>query len=103
MLERELSLCCGHFSKRIGFQKSFVESLNGWLLRCLKYEPYETPDGPVPYSPGQLGAPPFFVICNDWHQATEAISEVRVASAMNTFATISRRLEEKQDEEGDRG
>ncbi|XP_073124840.1 uncharacterized protein [Henckelia pumila] len=100
VLERELSLWCDHFSNWIGFQKSYVKSLNGWLLHCLQYEPEETPDGPVPYSPGQLGAPPIFIICNDWHQAVDAISEVKVASAMNTFATILRQLGEKQDEEG---
>lgn len=100
VLERELSLWCGHFSNWIGFQKSYVESLNRWLLLCLQYEPEGTPDGPVPYSPGQLGAPPIFVICNDWHQAMENISEARVAGAMNTFATILRHLGEKQDEEG---
>ncbi|KZV35106.1 hypothetical protein F511_20199 [Dorcoceras hygrometricum] len=99
VLERELSLWFGHFRNWIGFQKSYVESLNGWLVHCLHYEPEETPDGSVPYSPGQLGAPPIFVICNDWHQAMEAISEARVASAMNTFATILRQLGQKQDEE----
>ncbi|XP_075485734.1 LOW QUALITY PROTEIN: uncharacterized protein LOC142525345 [Primulina tabacum] len=100
VLERELSLWCGHFSDWIGFQKSYVESLNKWLLLCLQYEIEETSDGPVPYSPGQLGAPPIFVICNDWHQAMEKISEARVAGAMNNFATILRQLGEKQDEEG---
>ncbi|KAI3464525.1 hypothetical protein Pfo_021188 [Paulownia fortunei] len=99
-LERELRAWCERFNDWIGFQKSYVESLNGWLLHCLQYEPEETPDGPVPYSPGRLGAPPIFVICNDWHQAMEAISEARVANAMNTFATSLRQLWEKQDEEG---
>ncbi|KAG8378254.1 hypothetical protein BUALT_Bualt08G0118500 [Buddleja alternifolia] len=99
-LERELRAWSGRFNDWIHFQKSYVESLNGWLLQCLQYEPEETPDGPVPYSPGRLGAPPIFVISNDWHQAMEAISEARVANAMNTFATSLRQLWEKQDEEG---
>ncbi|KAL3638827.1 hypothetical protein CASFOL_016734 [Castilleja foliolosa] len=99
-LERELRAWCERFNDWIGFQKSYVESLNGWLLQCLKYEPEETPDGPIPYSPGHLGAPPVFVICNDWHQAMKAISEARVANAMNSFATSLHQLWEKQDEEG---
>ncbi|CAI9754377.1 unnamed protein product [Fraxinus pennsylvanica] len=98
-LEMELREWREHFNDWIGTQKSYVESLNGWLLRCLQYEPEETPDGPVPYSPGQLGAPPIFVICNDWNQAMEAISEVRVANTMNTFASSLRQLWEKQNEE----
>ncbi|KAL6525073.1 hypothetical protein OROMI_030666 [Orobanche minor] len=99
-LERELRAWCQRFNEWIGFQKSYVESLNGWLLHCLQYEHEETPDGPVPYSPGRLGAPPVFIICNDWHQAMEAISEARVANAMNAFATSLHQLWEKQDEEG---
>lgn len=99
-LERELRAWCDRFNDWIRFQKSYVESLNGWLLHCLQYEPEDTPDGPVPYSPGRLGAPPIFVICNDWSQAMDAVSEARVANAMNTFATSLRQLWEKQDEEG---
>lgn len=99
-LERELRAWCDRFNNWIGFQKSYVESLNGWLLQCLQYEPEVTPDGTVPYSPGRLGAPPIFVICNDWHQAMEAISEAKVANAMTTFSTSLRQLWEKQDEEG---
>ncbi|KAL3845520.1 hypothetical protein ACJIZ3_002923 [Penstemon smallii] len=56
-----------------------------------------TLDGTVPYSPGQLGAPPIFVLCNDWHQAMESIPEARVAKAINTFATSFRQLWEKQE------
>ncbi|KZV33025.1 hypothetical protein F511_03291 [Dorcoceras hygrometricum] len=99
-LERELRLWCERFIDWIAFQKSYIESLNGWLLQCVQYEPEETPDGPVPYSPGQLGAPPIFMICNDWHQAMESISEARVTNAMNTLVTSLRQLGEKQDEEG---
>ncbi|XP_051124098.1 nitrate regulatory gene2 protein-like isoform X2 [Andrographis paniculata] len=98
-LERELRAWCARFNDWVAFQKSYVESLNGWLLQCLQYEPEQTPDGPVPYSPGRLGAPPIFVICNDWQQAMEAISEARVANTMNTFATSLQQLWEKQDEE----
>ncbi|XP_075517182.1 uncharacterized protein LOC142551694 [Primulina tabacum] len=99
-LERELRLWCERFVDWIAFQKSYIESLNGWLLQCVQYEPEETPDGPVPYSPGQLGAPPIFIVCNDWHQAMESISEARVTNAMNTLLTSLRQLEEKQDQEG---
>lgn len=99
-LERELRAWCERFNDWIRFQRSYVVSLNDWLIHCLNYEPEETPDGPIPYSPGRLGAPPIFVICNDWHQAMEAISESRVANAMNTFASSLHQLWEKQDDVG---
>ncbi|MCD7461229.1 hypothetical protein HAX54_045575 [Datura stramonium] len=43
-LEVQLLSWCSHFNDWICSQKSYVESLNGWLLRCLKYEQEETPD-----------------------------------------------------------
>lgn len=98
-LEMELQAWSGRFNNWINTQKSYVEALNGWLLQCLLYEPEETPDGPVPFSPGQLGAPPIFVICNDWYQAMETISDFRVANAMHNFASSLRELWEKQGEE----
>lgn len=100
-LELEMELCtwCSHFSDWIKTQKSFVDSLNGWLLMCLYHEPEVTPDGIVPFSPGRIGAPPIFVICNDWSQAMETISETEVANAMSNFASSLQQLWEKQDDE----
>ncbi|KAM7511090.1 hypothetical protein LguiB_009965 [Lonicera macranthoides] len=98
-LEVELLTWCSHFNDWINAQKSYVESLNGWLLRCLNHEPEETPDGIAPFSPGRIGAPPIFVICNDWSQAMETVSESGVKRAMQSFASDIRRLYERQDDE----
>ncbi|KAL9173198.1 hypothetical protein ABFS82_03G097700 [Erythranthe guttata] len=99
-LERELLAWSLRFKEWIRSQKSYVDSLNNWLLHCLHYEPEQTSDGPAPYSPGRIGAPPIFVICHDWHEAMDAVSEAKVENAMNSFATRLRQLWEKQDEEG---
>ncbi|XP_057490552.1 nitrate regulatory gene2 protein-like [Actinidia eriantha] len=98
-LEMVLRTWCDRFGDWISSQKSFIESLNEWLLRCLFHEPEETPDGIVPFSPGRIGAPPIFVISNDWFQAMETISETGVANAMRNFASNLRELWDKQDEE----
>ncbi|KAL6962167.1 hypothetical protein U1Q18_037121 [Sarracenia purpurea var. burkii] len=98
-LEMELRAWCSRFGDWINSQKSFIDSLNGWLLSCLFYEPEETPDGIVPFSPGRIGAPPVFVICHDWFQAMETISETGVANTMHKFASNLQNLYEKQDEE----
>lgn len=75
------------FSSWVSAQKGFVRGLNSWLMKCLIYEPEETPDGIVPFSPGRLGAPMIFVICNQWEQALDRISEKEVVEAMRRFAT----------------
>lgn len=98
-LEKELRMWCSYFNDWIRAQKSYVESLNGWLFRCLNHEPEVTPDGIVPFSPGRIGAPPIYVICHDWHQAMEIMKEEGVANSMQHFASNLRQLWERQDEE----
>lgn len=84
-LERELISWTSRFTTWISVQKAYVKALNSWLLKCLLYEPEETPDGKVPFSPGRIGAPPVFVICNQWSQAMEMISEREVVESMHKF------------------
>lgn len=98
-LERELLNWCTQFNNWVRTQKSYVENLNGWLRRCLHDEPEETDDGVVPYSPSRIGAPQAFIICNDWQQAMNRISERGVADAMGEFAQKLHELWERQDEE----
>ena len=86
-LEHELINWTFRFSTWISAQKGYVRALNKWLLKCLLYEPEETPDGIVPFSPGRIGAPPIFVICNQWSQALENISEREVVESMRIFTT----------------
>ncbi|GAB4862086.1 hypothetical protein Ancab_037339 [Ancistrocladus abbreviatus] len=98
-LEMELLKWRSCFIEWIHSQRFYAESLNGWLLRCLLHVPEETPDGIVPFSPGRIGAPPVFVICNDWSQAMERISEAGVKTAMHDFAASLHQMWERQDEE----
>jgi hypothetical protein len=84
-LERELIRWTDSFSSWVGAQKGYVRALNNWLLKCLLYEPEETIDGVAPFSPSRVGAPPVFVICNQWSQALERISEKPVVDSMHVF------------------
>ncbi|KAK9051894.1 hypothetical protein SSX86_028522 [Deinandra increscens subsp. villosa] len=94
-LEHELLNWAIRFSCWFGAQKGFVRALNEWLLKCLMYEPEETVDGPVPYSPGRIGAPAIFIICNQWAQAMQSISEKEVVDSMRHFATTVLQLWER--------
>ncbi|XP_043713607.1 protein ALTERED PHOSPHATE STARVATION RESPONSE 1-like [Telopea speciosissima] len=85
-LEHEVLNWISNFSSWIGAQKGYITALNNWLLKCIYDEPEETPDGKPPFSPGRIGAPPVFVICNQWSQAMERISEKEVVDAMLAFA-----------------
>ncbi|KAJ7967093.1 Protein of unknown function (DUF630 and DUF632) [Quillaja saponaria] len=84
-LEHELINWTIRFSSWVAFQKGYVKALNKWLLKCLPDEPEEAPDGVAPFSPGRIGAPPVFVICNQWSQALERICEKEVVESMRIF------------------
>ncbi|XVF45660.1 hypothetical protein PTKIN_Ptkin02bG0224900 [Pterospermum kingtungense] len=85
-LEHELISWTIRFSSWIAAQKGHVRALNNWLLKCLYYEPEVTDDGIAPFSPSRVGAPPVFVICNQWSQAMDRISEREVIQSMRIFA-----------------
>lgn len=86
-LEQDLINWTLGFSCWIGAQKGFVRALNNWLMKCLLYVPEETADGVVPFSPGRIGAPPIFVVCNQWWQSLESVSEKEVVECMRDFAS----------------
>lgn len=84
--EQELISWTKRFSSWISAQKGYIRALNNWLVKCLYYEPEITDDGIVPFSPSRIGAPPVFVICNQWSQAMDRISEREVVDSMRIFA-----------------
>ncbi|MCL7039771.1 hypothetical protein MKW94_007634 [Papaver nudicaule] len=98
-LELELLNWILRFSSWVIAQKAFVKALNSWLLKCLLYEPEETEDGLAPFSPGRIGAPPVFVICNQWFRAMERISEKEVLDTMRVFAASVHHLCEQHNVE----
>ncbi|XP_010515622.1 PREDICTED: uncharacterized protein LOC104791429 [Camelina sativa] len=95
MLGHELINWIVGFPSWVSAQKGFVRELNSWLMKCLFYEPEETSDGFVPFSPGRIGAPLIFVICNQWEQALDRISEKEVIEAIRRFTTSVLHLWEK--------
>lgn len=94
-LEHDLLNWTSSFSCWIGAQKGYVRALNNWLHKCIFYEPEETADGIPPFSPGRMGAPPVFVICNQWAQAMDTISEKEVIDALRIFASSVLKLWEQ--------
>nr|CAD1824600.1 unnamed protein product [Ananas comosus var. bracteatus] len=99
-LEFQLRNWCHCFINWFKTQKSYIEVLNKWLIKWLpKVQEEETPDGVPPFSPSKLGAPPAFIICNDWSQAIERISENNVVNAMNVFSSFMHQLRVSQEEE----
>jgi hypothetical protein len=98
-LELELIKWIINFSSWVSAHRNFVKALNGWLALCLSYEPGAAPT----YSPGRIGAPSIFVICNRWSQAMDRISEKDVVNAMQALVSSVRHLWEQQNlDQGER-
>ncbi|KAK8591984.1 hypothetical protein V6N13_062577 [Hibiscus sabdariffa] len=93
-LEHELMNLTIRFSSWIGAQKGYVRGLNNWLLKCLYYEPEKSDDGIAPSS-----HPPIFVICNQWSQAMDRISEREVIDSMRGLAISVLQLMEQDKSE----
>lgn len=98
-LETEILNWATGFTDWLNTQKAFLKYLNGWLMKCLLQEPEDTLDGTAPFSPRRLGAPPIFIILNDWFHAIENVSETDVSKAMRDFASMLHHLGEKLIEE----
>ncbi|XP_039055868.1 protein ALTERED PHOSPHATE STARVATION RESPONSE 1-like isoform X2 [Hibiscus syriacus] len=97
-LKLELQNWSLSFSSWIEAQRGFVKALNGWLRRCIVYEPEETADGVSPLSPGRGGAPLVFVILNKWSEAMDKdkLSENEVVEAVHGLVmSVNRVVEQK--------
>ncbi|XP_062226433.1 protein ROLLING AND ERECT LEAF 2-like [Phragmites australis] len=95
-LELELIKWIISFSSWVNSQRNFVKALDGWLALCLNYEPEEAGNGVPSYSPGRIGAPLVFVVCNKWSQVMDRISEKDVVNAMQALVSSVRHLWEQQ-------
>lgn len=96
-LKLELQNFTLSFSNWIVIQQDYIKSLNGWLMRCLLYEPDEetADDSMIPFSPGRFGAPPIFVVCNNWSQSMDKLQDKEVVGAIQGFvAAIDLLLEQ---------
>uniref|UniRef100_J3MV40 DUF632 domain-containing protein n=2 Tax=Oryza brachyantha TaxID=4533 RepID=J3MV40_ORYBR len=94
-LELQLLELISSFAAWVNAQKSFVGTLNEWLKKGIDYVPEVTDDGTPPFSPGRLGAPPIFIICNNWAISMGRISEKEVVATMQALASSVLNLWEK--------
>ncbi|KAL5221610.1 hypothetical protein ABZP36_026323 [Zizania latifolia] len=95
-LELQLLDLISSFAAWVNSQKSYVGTLNEWLKKGIDYVPEVTDDGTPPFSPGRLGAPPIFIIYNNWAISMGRISEEEVVDTMQAFASSVLHLWEKQ-------
>ncbi|KAI3795888.1 hypothetical protein L1987_38548 [Smallanthus sonchifolius] len=82
-LESELSTLSSSFTKWIGAQKIYVQSLNGWLNKCVPLQPVRKKRRQP--SLRDFG-PPIYVTCGVWLEKLETLPTKEVANAIKDLA-----------------
>jgi hypothetical protein len=94
-LELQLLDLVASFATWVNAQKNYINTINDWLKKGIDYSPEVTEDGIAPFSPGRLGAPPIFIICNNWAMGIMRIPETEAVATMQAFASNVLHLWEK--------
>ncbi|KAL5208712.1 hypothetical protein ABZP36_033147 [Zizania latifolia] len=91
----------GAEAHKIDATRSLVRKLSTKIRIAMRViaKQEETVDGVPPYSPGRVGAPLVFVICNSWSQVMDRISEKEVVTTMQALVSSVRSLWEQQNVE----
>lgn len=65
-LDDELGSLSSSFTKWIGAQKSYLEAINGWLLKCVKLPQKSSKRRRMQASSWRHFGPPIYVTCGEW-------------------------------------
>ncbi|XP_004291725.1 PREDICTED: uncharacterized protein LOC101301359 isoform X2 [Fragaria vesca subsp. vesca] len=88
-LADELSNLSSSFSKWIDAQKSYLQSINGWLLKCVSIaEKSSKKKRRQPEkNPLRFCGPPIYATCGVWFDKLETLPASEVTEAINTLET----------------
>ncbi|KAA8550044.1 hypothetical protein F0562_001728 [Nyssa sinensis] len=101
-LEDELSSLSTSFTKWIGAQKSYVESINGWLFKCISL-PQKSSKRKRRMQPPPLRkyGPPIYVTCGVWLDMLDKLPTKEVADSIKDLAAeITRFLPRQEKNQG---
>ncbi|KAK1291983.1 hypothetical protein QJS10_CPB17g01620 [Acorus calamus] len=106
ILEHELLSLCSSFTKWISAQKIYLQSINGWLLKCILLIPTQKKTSRkrnnVEFSPRRERAPPIFITCRDWLAKLEKLHEEEVAVYIKKLvAETNQHLPRKENKKAD--
>ncbi|KAM1216780.1 hypothetical protein ACFX2J_013022 [Malus domestica] len=82
-LEKDLRNWRALFQSWITSQRSYVQAITGWLLRCMRAGP-DTSNFPLS---GSSGAFPIYGICIQWSRFLDAIRETPVLDGLDFFCS----------------
>lgn len=100
-LERELYSLSSSFTKWIGAQKSYVDAINNWLLKCV-FLPHIPSKRKRRWAADPLATlrnygPPVYVTCGMWLEKLEALPMKEVAESIKELAGETARFLPRQE------
>lgn len=104
-LEDELSSLSSSFMKWFGAQKSYLKSIDGWLLKCVSFPQKASKKKRRPQEiPFRYYGPPIYVTCGIWLEKLEKLekppAKELVDSIKSLAAETSRFLPRQEKKEG---
>lgn len=91
-LELELNSLGSNFTEWVSAHKSYLEAINGWLLKCivlsLKWNK-SSRKKPQPFSPKRAIAPPIYVTCRDWLNVLDQLPTKEVVSSIKDLVNVT--------------
>uniref|UniRef100_A0A803PY85 Uncharacterized protein n=1 Tax=Cannabis sativa TaxID=3483 RepID=A0A803PY85_CANSA len=105
-LENELHSLSSSFSKWIGAQKSYIDSLNKWLFKCVSIAENSTKRKRKSYSWQNVRnyGPPIYVVCDLWLEEMNKLQYKDVVDSIKSLAAETSHLlprHEKKDGKAD--
>lgn len=92
LLQFELSSLCSSFTKWMSSHKSYLEAINGWLLKCILLNPMRQKASRrrnFQFSPKRSLAPPIFVACRDWLKLLDELPAREVADSVKDLIDVT--------------
>ncbi|ONK54811.1 uncharacterized protein A4U43_UnF11050 [Asparagus officinalis] len=92
LLQFELTSLCSSFTKWMQSHKSYLESINGWLLKCIFLIPVRQKSSRrknAQFSPRRSLAPPIFVTCRDWLKLLDELPTREVSDAIKDLVDVT--------------
>ncbi|KAI4368671.1 hypothetical protein MLD38_017204 [Melastoma candidum] len=106
-LENELKSLSSSFAKWIGAQKSYLQSINEWLFKCVSLEEMTSKRKkrwhPQPKDKVKRYGAPIYTTCIDWLEVLEKLPEKEVTDSIKGLAAEVRRFLPRQEKNQGKG
>lgn len=104
-LENELISLSSSFTKWIGAQKTYVEAINKWLLKCVSLKEKSSRRKRRPPQQPQLRyyGPPIYMICGVWLDMFSALPTKEVTDAIKDLAAATTHFLPRQEKTKGKG